>query len=71
MYRRSRGYLAQISTHFRLQLLHFLMILMMFLHKNKRRAPVLKNNLQLLTHHDDWLTSEHEDISAALNSWYY
>ena len=38
----------------------------LFLHKNKRRASALKNNLQLLTHHDDWLTSEHEDISAAL-----
>ena len=27
--------------------------LMMFLHKNKRRAPALKINLQLLPHHDD------------------
>ena len=49
--------------------MHFLMILMMFLHKNKQRAPALQNNMQLLLHHDDWLISEHEDIPASLNSY--
>ena len=41
------------------------MILIMFLHKNKPRAPALQNNMQLLPHHDDWLTSLNTDYTIA------
>ena len=36
--------------------MHFRMIWMMFLHKNKRRAPALQNNMQLVTTAPRWLT---------------